>query len=311
MLLQKIARASLASAVHRLNTVKVGHRIADSRFAAWICGEGPVIAKLRYGAQAIVFANEYNGRCIYLWGEHDPRISAVIDAVLRKGDTALDIGANFGVTGLLIAKCVGPTGTVHLFEPQPLVASCLRASMLINGYLNAVVHECALSDHTGSASMAILDPLNMGMTTLSPPKPDSIDPSRAISVRTENTTEYIASLGCTKVALIKIDVEGHEAVILASMREWLAEMRPPIILFECHLEGRAFQEQDSVRILSGLGYVFLAIDTKPLWHTRLNAVNGNLHPAGYDFVAVLWLELDEDRRKALEAMMVRRDRQQN
>ncbi len=249
MLLREIARVALASVVHRLNTVKVGHRIADSRFAAWVCGEGPVIARLRWGDQAVVFANEYNGRSMYLWGEHDPRITAVINSAVKKGDTVLDIGGNFGVTGLFASKCVGPTGAVHLFEPQPLVASCLRASLLINGYSNAVVHECALSDHTGSATMTILDPGNMGRTTLSPPKLDSFDPSRAISCRIENAGAYVSSLGCAKVALIKIDVEGHEAVILASMREWIAEVRPPVILFECHLDGQVFQEQDSVRIL--------------------------------------------------------------
>ncbi|MGB7548664.1 MAG: FkbM family methyltransferase [Terracidiphilus sp.] len=287
-----------------MNTVKVGHRITDSRFAAWVCGEGAVIATLRYGAQAIVFANEYNGRAMYLWGEHDPRITAVINAVLRKGDTVLDIGANFGVTGLFAAKCVGPTGTVHLFEPQSLVASCLRTSLFINGYSNAVIHECALSDQTGSADMTIRDTSNWGMTTLSQSKSDSMNPLRTICVRTECAGDYVASLGCGKVALIKIDVEGHEAVILASMREWLAEERPPVILFECHLDGQVFQEQESVRILSGLGYEFFGFDMKPLWQARLYAVNEKPHPAGSDFVAVRQHELDQDRRNALEAMMV-------
>jgi FkbM family methyltransferase len=301
--LQEIARTALASAVHRLNTVKVGHRIADSRFAAWICGESVVVARLRYGAQAIVFVNEYNGRSMYLWGEHDPRIAAVINAVLRNGDTALDIGANFGVTGLLAAQCVGPAGTVHLFEPQPIVASCLRASLLINGYFNAVVHEVALSDHTGSAAMTVLDPANLGMTTLEPQERVFKDSLRTISVRTEHAGSYADSLGCNKVALIKIDVEGHEAVVLASMRGWLSDVRPPVILFECHLNGHSFQEQESVGILSGLGYEFLGIDTKPFWHTRLYSVNEMAHPVGYDFVAVRWPELDVDRSKALEAMM--------
>jgi FkbM family methyltransferase len=308
MLVREIARAALASAVHRLNTVKVGHRISDSRFAAWVCGEGPVIARLRFGAQAVVLANEYVGRAAYLWGDNDPRITAVVGAVVRNGDTALDIGANFGLPGLLIAKCVGPNGAVHLFEPQPVVASCLRASLLINGYSNAVVHECALSDHNGSATMTISDPSDMSTATLSPPKPNSTTPIRSICIRTENAGNYVVSLGCSKVALIKIDVEGHEAVIFASMREWLAEVRPPVILFECHLEGRGFQEQESVRILSGLGYEFFNIDTKPYWHTRLNAMTEGQHEYGRDFVAILWQELDADRRNALEAMMVPRDR---
>jgi FkbM family methyltransferase len=307
MFMREIARAALASAVHRLKTVKVGHRIADSRLAAWVCGEGVVVATLRFGAQAVVFVNEYVGRAAYLWGDNDPRITDVIKAVLREGDTALDIGANFGLPGLLIAKCVGQSGKVHLFEPQPVIAECLRTSLLINGYSNAVVHEIALSDHDGSAAMTILDPSNWGMTTLSPPKPTPAHPFDVIWVRTKNSGKYIVSLGCAKVTLIKIDVEGHEAVILASMREWLAQICPPVIVFECHLDGSSFQEQESVRILSGLGYEFFGIDTRPLWHTRLHAVNEKHSSAGYDFVAVRWQELDEDRRNALEGL-IRQDR---
>jgi len=303
----EIVRSAFASALHRLNTVKCGHRIADSRFASWVCGHGAVVAHLRYGAQAVVFANEYNGRSMYLWGEHDPRITAVMNAVLQAGDTALDIGANFGVTGLFAAGRVGASGAVHLFEPQPLLAQCLRTSLLINGYSNATVHECALSDRTGWADMTIQDPSNWGMTTLSPPKPDL--PSR-IRVRTENAGDYVASIGCVEVALIKVDVEGHEAVVFSSMQRWLAQHgRSTIILFECHLDDREFFQCDSVRILSELGYQFLAYDLKPFWQTRLYGFNSTMkYPPGHDFIAVRWEKLDGGRRRALEQMMARPDR---
>jgi FkbM family methyltransferase len=305
MFMREIARGVLASAVHKLSTVKTGHRIADSRFAAWICGKGAVVATLRYGAQAVVFVNDYVGRAMYLWGEHDPRITAVIIAAVRSGDTVLDIGANFGVTGLLAAKCVGPTGTVHLFEPQPLVASCLRTSLMINGFSNAVVHQCALSDRPGTAVMTIEDSSNLGMTTLLTSRPDSMNGSRTLRVRIENAGDYVASLECTTVALIKIDVEGYEAIVLESMRQQLLDMRVPVLLFEWHMDERNFHEQKPVRILAKLGYEFFGYDMKPLWHTQLRAVNGEQHPAGHDFVAILWKELDEDRRNSFEALIGR------
>ncbi len=308
--MREVARSALASALHRLKTVKCGHRIADSQFASWVCGQGVVVANLRYGAQAVVFANDYVGRTMYLWGEHDPRITAVMNAVLRPGDTVLDIGANFGVTGLFAAGRVGASGAVHLFEPQPLLAQCLRTSLLINGYSNSTVHECALSDRTGWADMTIRDPSNWGMTTLSPPKPDiKPDIAHRVRVRMENAGDYLAATGSVGVALIKIDIEGHEAIVLSSMQRWLAERaRSAIVLFECHLDGREFFQYDPVRILSELGYQFLAYDLKQFWRTRLYAVNSTTkHPAGYDFIAVRWEELDGDRSRALGEMMAGTD----
>ncbi len=299
--MREIARATLACALHRLKTVKVGHRITDSRFASWVCGQGAVVAQLRYGAQAVVFANEYNGRAMYLWGEHDPRITAVMDALLRSGDTMLDIGANFGVTGLFAAQRVGNSGHVHLFEPQPLVAQCLRASLLINGYSSTTVHECALSDHSGVADMAVVDPSNWGMTTLCPTGNGA---TQHIRVRTEHAGEYIASLGCTNVSLIKIDVEGYEPVILESMRPWLATAQPPAILFECHLGTTDFWRHPTVSILSQLGYSFLSFDLRPFWHTRLCKLDpGRALRVGSDFVAVRWDKFDADRRTRLQLLI--------
>jgi hypothetical protein len=103
----EVARAALASVVRKLRTVKVGHRITDSAIAAWACGEGVAVGELRYGARAIVFVNDYVGRAMCLWGEHDSRITSVMDAVLRPGDTVLDIGANFGAVGLFAcSRCL-------------------------------------------------------------------------------------------------------------------------------------------------------------------------------------------------------------
>jgi FkbM family methyltransferase len=305
MLLREIARTTFASMLHKLTTVKVGHRIADSRFAAKVCGSGAVIAKLHFGAQAVVFADEYVGRAAYLWGDNDPRLTAIIESILREGDTALDIGANFGLPGLLVAKIVGPSGVVHLVEPQPIAASCLRASLLINGYSNSHVHECALTDHTGSATMSIADRSDMSTAAILSPEQQLNPPSRTIRVRTENAGEFIAALGCKKVALIKIDVEGYEFAILTSMREWLAANRPPVILFECHLNGHPFREQPSVRLLSELNYQFLSVDTRPVWQTRLNTMTNKDYATGRDFVAVLWDELDQDRRSSLESLIAR------
>lgn len=302
MFFREFARIAFASALHRLTTVKYGHRIANSPFGSFVCGKGPMIAKLRCGAQALVFGNQYDGPPMYLWGDANPRITDVVTTVLRKGDTALDIGANFGVVGLVMAQIVGPTGKVHLFEPQPNVAQYLKTSLLMNSFSQATVHECALSDRTGTARMTVVDPCNLGQTTLEIDKGYGGPNAAQIEVGIEEARHYVSALGLAKTALIKIDVEEHEDVILRSLTEWLGAARPPVILFECRHEGKVFQQFESVEILKGLGYELMGYDLKPAWKTRLVPVGNNESPAGYDFVAVLWGELDEDRRAKLKAM---------
>jgi FkbM family methyltransferase len=305
MFFREFARIVFASTLHRLTTVKYGHRIANSPLGSFVCGKGVVVAKLRCRAQALVFAEDYLGQAMYLWGDENPRITAVVSAVLRAGDTALDIGANFGVVGLAMAQIVGPTGKVHLFEPQPKVAQFLRTSLLMNNFSQAAVHECALSDRTGTARMTVVDPSNLGETTLETGHRYAGPDATQFDVRIEEASDYVSALGLATTALIKIDVEDHEGVILRSLREWLGTARPPVVLFECRHEGRGFQQFESIEILTGLGYELLGYDMKPAWKTRLVPVLDNPNPSGYDFVAVLWSELNEDRYSRLNSMICR------
>jgi FkbM family methyltransferase len=301
----EVARAALASIVRKLRTIKVGYRITDSAIAAWVCGDGAAVAELRYGARAVVFINDYVGRAMYLWGEHDPRITSVLDAVLRPGDTVLDIGANFGVVGLFACKKVGEKGKVHLFEPQPVVAQCLRTSILINGFRQAVVHECALSSRSGSAEMAIIEPGNLGRTTIVSEGKQLA--GEKIRVRVENAGEYVRTLGCQQVSLIKIDVEGHEGVILDSMRDWMREVKPGVVLFECHVGKDGFWSESVVTLLSGMGYEFLAYDMKKYWSTHLYRVMKEMNKTVYhDFVAVYPRSLKDDVAQQLRSMTQQR-----
>jgi FkbM family methyltransferase len=281
----EILRAALAEAMHKLNTVKGGRRIADSFWARAICGEGAAVADLKCGSKAIVLLQDHVGRAMYLWGQHDPRVAHVMEAVVSEGDTVLDIGANFGVLGLLASKMVGRSGTVHLFEPQPLVAQCLRTSLILNGYTHAEVHECALSTYSGFAEMVIVEPANLGMTMIAPPGCALCGPR--IRVRIENAAAYVSKLPRKRAAVVKIDVENHEGIILRALQDWLSDVVPVVILFECHIPDTGFWNEESVKVLAQLDYQFFAYDLKKYRSTRLYRVmSHNAFPAGYDFVAL-------------------------
>ena len=55
----------------------------------------------------------------------EPEIELVA-RVVREGDTAIDIGANFGLWAHYMAKAVGKTGKVYSFEPIPFTARTFR-----------------------------------------------------------------------------------------------------------------------------------------------------------------------------------------
>lgn len=281
----ELARSVLAQVVRQLNTVKGGRLISNSSFAKAICGEGPAIAKLRCGATAIVLLQDHVGRSMYLWGQHDPRVAHVMEAVISKGDTVLDIGANFGVLGLQAAVKVGSTGRVHLFEPLPQLAQYLRASLMLGGFSWAQVHECALSSYEGFADIAIVEPENLGMTTLI--EADCESAAERVLVRVESAGEYVRALDGPPAAIVKIDVEGHEGVILNAIQGWMSDVVPAFVLFECHIGPAGFWREMSVNILAGLGYSFYAYDVKRLWRTELRPVLAHeQRPQGYDFVAI-------------------------
>jgi len=173
--------------------------------------------------------------------------------------------------------------------------------MLINGYRQAAVHECALSNRAGSAEMAIIDAGNLGMATIVSGNEQLA--AEKITVRVENAGEFVRALGCQRVSLIKIDVEGHEGVVLESMRDWMREAKPGVVLFECHVGKDGFWSENAVTQLAGMGYEFLAYDLKKFWSTQLYRVTKEMNkPVGHDFVAVCPGSLKDDVAQRLKNM---------
>jgi predicted methyltransferase len=64
----------------------------------------------------------------YRW-KNDPTEIAFVRAHVQPGSIALDVGAHKGGYTYWLAKGVGPSGHVYAFEPQPRLATGLRASL--------------------------------------------------------------------------------------------------------------------------------------------------------------------------------------
>lgn len=181
---------------------------------------------------------------------------------LRPGMAVLDIGANFGYFTVLAARAVGGKGSVHAFEPEPGNFALLSKNIEANGYAQARAHRVALSDAPGQATL-FTDPSNLGNPSLA--KENVPEEGGAVSVELVTLDGFLDGLGAarpSKIALLKMDVQGFEAKVLAGAKEMLERDRP-WMLVEIWPKGLRRAGTDPIAFLEGLvalGYRLRRLD---------------------------------------------------
>src|SRR5258706_1744459 len=63
---------------------------------------------------------------VFFHGVYEKAITDISRELIVAGDTCIDVGANFGWYTTFFSVCVGPTGSVHAFEPVPRMFSELK-----------------------------------------------------------------------------------------------------------------------------------------------------------------------------------------
>ena len=172
---------------------------------------------------------------------------------LAPGDRAVDVGANKGAYLYWMRRAVGSGGSVYAFEPQPGLARYLEAARKRMRWENVVVREVALSDSAGRRVLHVPGWENSPGASLEAHEVAASDAgSTAREVETDTLDHQLEGAG--RIALIKVDVEGHELAVFRGATRILSTSRPAL-LFECetrHLGGRSPYEVFA--FLKGLGY---------------------------------------------------------
>jgi len=187
-------------------------------------------------------------------------LARAIRALLKLGDTFLDIGSNFGYYSLLAATLVGPRGAVHAFEPQPRVAALLRRNACENDLRQITVHQTALGEAPGALTMYLPRGGQSGLATLRPDAPWlSQRAAQTIQVPVARLDDLARAQMIAQVRALKIDAEGYELPILRGAMELLQRCWP-VVFFEA--DDRA---GDPRALLAGLGYrLFRLTDAGPV-----------------------------------------------
>lgn len=151
---------------------------------------------------------------------------ALLPGLISEGDWVVDIGANVGQYTKCFSDLVGPLGRVIAVEPVPATHALLAANVQLFRNSNVALLNVAASSEFGLATISV-PRLVSGLPNYYEAHLSLNPDSSSLTVM----TLPIDSLGIThRVALVKIDVEGHELRVLDGMKGLVARDQPVIIV---------------------------------------------------------------------------------
>jgi FkbM family methyltransferase len=166
--------------------------------------------------------------------------------LLRPGQRTIDIGANYGVYALTMAKIVGPTGAVWAFEPASSTAALLAQGVAANNYSQVVIECSALSSACGTARLALND--NSEFNSL---VRDELPALTTETVPVVTLDDCLVRYGWKDIDFMKIDAEGEEKNIISGGRRFFTECSP-LILYE--IKAGADLHLDLVQHFASIGF---------------------------------------------------------
>lgn len=216
---------------------------------------------LREFPQMCSYSFDWLGIGLNVDGRFDKEVLAYLLRLVAsrvQGRTIVDVGANIGNHAAAFAQL---SATVVALEPHPVTFQLLK--MNLSRFENVVVLPVGASDQT--AKVRALSPrLNYGATAITD-RPKLDEQSEWIfPVAPIDDQQAITG---ADIALMKFDVEGHEASALRGSAQTIARNKP-IIVFEQNLESIDDGTSESLEIVKSFGYThFYALDVEMPWRS--------------------------------------------
>jgi FkbM family methyltransferase len=144
----------------------------------------------------------------YYWtGLYENAVQDAFVGLLHPGATVWDIGAHIGFFTGLAARCVGPEGLVHAFEPMPANRMRLLDTVEMNQLKQVQVHAVAVAERTGTRHLYANPSTSMSSLVCHAG-------ARTLEVSTVALDELLECQSYGIPSLVKIDAEGSELEIL-------------------------------------------------------------------------------------------------
>lgn len=159
-------------------------------------------------------------RSIYWFGTWEPNLTAWIRRRLASGDTFVDVGANAGYYTLLAARLVGAQGRVISVEPSPTIFRLLADAIAANRATNITAVQAAAGRIGGKATIFRGPDDQLGWSSLRPDWKANLQSEAVVDVFPLDDLVRAEERG--RVRIVKIDVEGFEADVIAGALELIA-----------------------------------------------------------------------------------------
>jgi len=172
--------------------------------------------------------SEYVQANLYFYGSYEKPTLKFICKLLKYGDTTIDVGANVGLMSLVFAKCIGKSGKVFSFEPEPNNNASLLNNINLNSFSNISVSNSALSNKKDVLKFYLSNDNNSGTHSLYY-NAEKLSKD-FIEVQALPFDEFIVGKDISEIKLIKIDVEGAELDVIDGMKMTLQSLKPVLIL---------------------------------------------------------------------------------
>jgi FkbM family methyltransferase len=208
---------------------KGGRVAAERRAIEWHWrtrdGNGEAIVTVDGRTRLVVRPKQFSAVWTIYDGVHEWEELQFCLRYLRPGDHFVDVGANVGVFSTLVGTRI-PGVRITAVEPFPPVREDLLANLALNE-LSVTVVDSALSDAAGEATFEVLD--RDVLNRLAPS--DGAGGGNGAASITVPVTTLDELVGDDPPALIKIDVEGSELLVMKGARRLLSD-HSPVLLFE-------------------------------------------------------------------------------
>jgi FkbM family methyltransferase len=226
------------------------------------------LVSTRHGTMLVNSNDIYMGQSLLHYGECcEHEIQTLLQFLTHPQHLpgmVIEVGSNMGVHTVPLARELARQGrTMLAFEPQPVIFQQLCANLALNGLMNVIARPYACSSQPGTVSFDLADYRtagNFGGIAMNSTVPSA-----------QTVPCYpLDSFGHTApVALIKIDVEGHELRVLQGAQQILTRSHPIL-----------YVENDRIDMSSQLIEWLLIQGYRLWWHvTRaFNSANFLLNP---------------------------------